>query len=387
MKRSRSFTGNRLSDEERLSLRRLVANGATHCEAASATSCSTKTVQRVVATAGGLPPRNKPRAALRLSLAEREEISRGLRARQSFRQIAARIARAPSTVSREVGSNGGRAAYRAFRADRAALRRARRPKPCKLATNVRLRNEVARRLTQYWSPEQISNRLRVDFPQELEMRVSPETIYRTLYVEGRGALRRELRACLRTGRPQRKPRKRARCVRSGRIRNMVMISERPTEVAARGVAGHWEGDLILGLKGQSAIATLVERQTRFLVLVSLGSGRTAENVSAALAKQVRTLPRQLWRSLTWDQGKEMADHVRFTSETGVAVYFCDPYSPWQRGSNENTNGLLRQYLPRSINLNVYGQEQLNEIAADLNARPRQTLDWLSPFERLKVALR
>jgi IS30 family transposase len=364
-----------------------VASGATHGEAAGAANCSAKTVQRLIAATGGLPPRNRPRAALRLSPGEREEISRGLQARQSLRGIAHGLGRAPSTVSREVGANGGRTRYRAWRADEAAVRRVPRPKPGKLAANIRLRDEVARRLADYWSPEQISNRLRGDYPEEPEMRVSHETIYRSLYVQGRGALRKELRACLRTGRTQRKPRGRTKSVTSGRIRDMVMISERPAEVADRAVPGHWEGDLILGRLGQSAVATLVERQTRFLMLVRLASGRTAELVSAALATHVRTLPEQLRRSLTWDQGKEMAEHRRFSIETGIPVYFCDPYSPWQRGSNENTNGLLRQYLPKATDLAVHDQVALDAIAAELNARPRHTLGWMTPSEKLEAVLR
>ena len=387
MRRRQGNNGNRLGHEERLELARLVADGATHVEAGVRLSCSAKTVQRLLATSGGMPPRNRPRAALRLSPEDREEISRGLKARLSFRCIADRLGRAPSTVSREVGANGGRRRYRAWLADQRAGRRSERPKPCKLGLSLGLRNEVSRRLAQCWSPEQISRRLPTEYPDDPTMRVSHETIYRSLYVQGRGALRKELHACLRTGRAQRKPRGRTRSVTTGRIREMVMISERPPEVEDRAVPGHWEGDLILGRKGQSAIATLVERKTRFVMLVALGGKRTAEHVSTLLATHIQTLPKQLQRSLTWDQGKEMADHRRFTIETGVPVYFCDPYSPWQRGSNENTNGLLRQYLPRSKDLDQYDQAHLDTVAAELNSRPRQTLGWMTPSEKIETVLR
>ncbi len=387
MRRRQGNKGNRLGHEERRELARLVADGATHAEAAVRLSCSAKTVQRLLATSGGMPLRNRPRAALRLSPEDREEISRGLKARLSFRCIADRIGRAPSTVSREVGVNGGRRRYRAWLADQRAGRRSERPKPCKLGLSLRLRNEVSRRLAQCWSREQISRRLLTEYPDDSTMRVSHETIYRSLYVQGRGALRKELHACLRTGRAQRRPRGRTRSVTKGRIREMVMISERPPEVEDRAVPGHWEGDLILGRKGQSAIATLVERKTRFVMLVALGGKRTAEHVSTLLSTHIQTLPEQLRRSLTWDQGKEMADHRRFTVETGVPVYFCDPYSPWQRGSNENTNGLLRQYLPRSKDLDQYDQAHLDTVAAELNSRPRQTLGWMTPSEKIETVLR
>lgn len=387
MRRRRRFTGNRLSRQEQLELRRRVADGSTHSSVAETMKCSTKTVQRLVVAAGGLRPRDRPRSPLRLSPAEREEISRGLRAGRSLRQIAHQLSRAPSTVSREVKGNGGRARYRAWRAEDAANQHAKRPKPTKLAVNTRLRREVSRGLTMYWSPEQICSRLRVDFPDEPEMRVSPETVYRSLYVQGRGALRKELRACLRSGRAQRKPHGRGTSVSSGRLRDMVMVSDRPPEAMDRAVPGHWEGDLILGRNGRSAVATLVERTTRFVMLVRLGADRTAELVATALAQHVQTLPAQLRRSLTWDQGKEMAAHLRFSIETGIPVYFCDPYSPWQRGSNENTNGLLRQYLPRTADLATYSQARLDEIASELNGRPRQTLDWMTPSEKLEEVLR
>jgi transposase, IS30 family len=315
-----------------------------------------------------------------LSAAEREEISRGLRARESLRLIAAGLGRAPSTVSREVAANGGRRRYRAWRAEERAVVRARRPRPAKLARNRRLRRTVEELLAQRWSPQQISARLRHDHPDEPEMWVSHETIYQSLFVQGRGALRAELTRCLRSGRGRR--RGQGRYVPEGQLRDMVLISERPAEVEDRAVPGHWEGDLLIGKLNRSAIGTLVERQTRYTLLVALPRGRSAESVGAALTERIVTLPEQLRRSLTWDRGKELAEHVRFTVATGVAVYFCDPHSPWQRGSNENTNGLLRQYFPKGTDLTVYSQAQLDAVARELNGRPRQTLGWLKPSEAL-----
>ena len=387
MKRSRRLAGGKLTTAERQRLRRLVAQGATHQEVATKLGCCAKSVQRVLIAEGGLAPRNRPRPALRLSVREREEISRGLQNDESFRQIAAGLGRSPSTVSREVGNNGGRCKYRAWRAEETAMLRARRPKLWKLQTNSLLRAEVSRRLLQCWSPQQIANRLRIDHSNAPDMHVSHETIYRSLYVQARGGLRKELQACLRSGRTQRKPRKSSISPASGRIREMVMIRERPAEVEDRAVPGHWEGDLIMGKKGLSAIATLVERTSRFVMLVRLGESRKAEHVSRVLARHIKKLPEELRCSLTWDQGKEMADHVRFRIETGLPVYFCDPYSPWQRGTNENTNGLLRQYLPRSEDLSDYSQAKLNAIARELNGRPRQTLGWMTPSEKYEAVLR
>jgi IS30 family transposase len=320
------------------------------------------------------------RSPLRLSLAEREEIGRGMRAGESLRAIAVHLRRAPSTVSREVARSGGRAAYRAWRAERLAAERARRPKPRKLARNRRLRRIVEVLLAQRWSPEQIGARLRHDHPDAPELWVSAETIYQSLFVQGRGALRAELARCLRSGRAHRRPRGRGQPDTRGQLRDMVLLSERPAEVTDRAVPGHWEGDLIVGRGQRSAIATLVERQTRYLLLVALPGGRTAASVRDALARQIVTLPAQLRRTLTWDRGKEMAEHVRFSIDTGVEVYFCDPHSPWQRGSNENTNGLLRQYFPKGTDLSVYDQAHLDAVAAELNGRPRQTLGWLKPSE-------
>jgi len=336
------------------------------------------TIQYVVAEQGGVPPRWQ-RSEVRLSLAEREEISRGLAEGRSLRQIAAGLGRSPSTISREVAANGGRQRYRAFAAERSACFRARRPKPAKLATNPRLRAAVAAKLRLCWSPQQIASWLRVTFPDDPDMQVSHETIYQSLFVQGRGALRKELAACLRTGRAQRRPR--SRLERRGRIRDMISISERPAEVDDRAVPGHWEGDLIIGKNGASAVGTLVERSTRYVMLLRL-KDQTAETVRKAVARQILTLPASLRRSLTWDQGTEMAQHVQFTIDTNVAVYFCDPRSPWQRGSNENTNGLLRQYLPKGTDLSRHSQRRLDAIADELNGRPRQTLGWMPPSQAL-----
>ena len=258
--------------------------------------------------------------------------------------------------------------------------RARRPRVPKLVRDPVLRAEVERLLVDRWSPQQIARRLRLEHPDDARMRVSHETIYRSLFIQSRGALRHELTACLRTGRTIRRPH--GRMIRAGRMKDMVLISERPAEVADRAVPGHWEGDLLVGRDGRSAIATLVERQTRFVLLVGLPDGRTAPAVRDALATRIFTLPEQLRRSLTWDQGKEMADHVRFTIDTGVQVFFCDPHSPWQRGSNENTNGLLRQYFPKDFDLSQVDQVELDAVARQLNGRPRQTLGWLKPCEVL-----
>jgi IS30 family transposase len=321
-----------------------------------------------------------------LSLREREEISRGLAAGESLRRIAVGLGRAPSTVCREVTANGGRRAYRAVLAERQARRRARRPKRAKLAMSPRLRRVVEAKLELLWSPQQISAWLASAYPDDAEMRVSHETIYLSLFVQGRGALRQELHNCLRSGRALRRPKARTKGgFGQGQIVGKVMISERPAEVADRAVPGHWEGDLIMGRR-MTAIATLVERHSRYVMLLRLPAGNTAESVRTAIAKRIVTLPTQLRRSLTWDQGKEMAEHARFTIDTGVQVYFCEPKSPWQRGSNENTNGLLRQYLPRTTDMSALTQQQLDRIARSLNGRPRQTLGWLTPSQAFANAV-
>ena len=378
----RRWSGNprRLSHVDRAEIERRIWGGETFETAAVAVGCSTKSIQRFLAATGGLKRRIKERSPLRLSLAEREELSRSLVAGESLRAIATRLRRAPSTISREVAWSGSRERYRAWRADEEAIRRGRRPKPAKLALDARLCREVERGLLLKWSPQQITARLRSDYPDDLDMRVSHETIYKTLFIQARGALRKELAVCLRTGRAQRRPHMRTEQSGAGRLRNMILISERPPEVEDRAVPGHWEGDLIIGRGGKSAIGTLVERSSRYVMLLHLPHGRTAEDVRAALTRQVSKLPAELRRTLTWDQGKEMAEHVRFSTDTKMEVYFCDPHSPWQRGSNENTNGLLRQYFPAKADLSVHSAAHLNAVARELNGRPRQTLGWMKPSE-------
>ena len=339
-----------------------------------------------IADAGGRRPSARERCELRLSLAEREEISRGVAADLSLREIARRMGRAASTICREVNANGGRSKYRALMADRRAQRLALRPKQAKLASCRRLRSVVERKLEALWSPAQISGWLAEQYPNDPEMQVSHETIYQSLFVQSRGALKKELHACLRTGRAMRRAKAYTKGnVGQGQLRDMVMISERPAEVADRAVPGHWEGDLIFGKK-MTSIGTLVERHSRYVILVKLPNGHSAPAVRRAMTKRILTLPAQLRRSITWDQGKEMAEHVQFTIDTGVQIYFCDPKSPWQRGSNENTNGLLRQYLPKSTDLSQCTQRELDTIARSLNTRPRQTLGWMTPSQAFANAV-
>jgi transposase, IS30 family len=343
-------------------------------------------LRRFIADHGGRRPSARERSELRLSFAEREEISRGLAAGHSIRAIAAGLERSPSTVCREVNANGGRRRYRALKADRGAEKRALRPKRAKLSQCRRLRGAVERKLEALWSPQQIASWLAETYPDNPEMQVSHETIYQSLFVQGRGTLRKELHTCLRTGRAMRRAKAYTKGgVGQGQIRNMVMISERPAEVADRAVPGHWEGDLIFGKK-MTAIGTLVERHSRYVLLLKLPNGHGAESVRKAMTKRILTLPAQLRRSITWDQGKEMAEHVQFTVDTGVQIYFCDPKSPWQRGSNENTNGLLRQYLPKSSDLSQCTQRELDAIARSLNTRPRQTLGWMTPSKAFANAV-
>ncbi len=346
----------------------------------------TSTVRAYLLRCGGIRPEPRRRASGRLTFAEREEISRGLAAGCSLRRIAAGVGRAPSAISREVAANGGARRYRAARADRQAWSRAGRPKPCKLATRPVLRDMVEEKLQRRWSPQQIAGWLKLAFPTSPEMQVSHETIYRTLFVQSRGALRRELTRYLRTGRVIRRPKGvRMPDGRGGRP-NILHISERPAEADDRAVPGHWEGDLVFG-KNMSPVATLVERSTRFVMLIALPSGNhQADIVADALTAAITTLPEQLAKTLTWDQGHEMADHQRFTIQTGVQVYFCDPKSPWQRGSNENTNGLLRQYLPRRLDFRTLTQADLDAIARELNERPRQTLGFKTPSQALAEVL-
>lgn len=380
--------GNRFSYAERLEILDRISRGETQPEVAAALATTARSVRRIVARAGGTPSRRsrrRQRSALRLSLIEREEIRAGIAAGESFRAIARRVARAPSTVSREVGGAAGRRGYRATRAEDRACLAARRPKPSKLARSPRLRRRVTEMLCERFSPQQISARLKLEHPDDEEMRIAAETIYQSLYIQSRGRLRKDLTRYLRTGRSKRGPRRGP--TGQGRIKDMVSISERPAEVSDRAVPGHWEGDLLVGRQGRSFIGTLVERQTRFVILSYLGNDASTEKVTAQIATQIVRLPEHLRRSLTWDQGREMAGHLEFTVATGVQVYFCDPHSPWQRGSNENTNGLLRQYFPRGTDLAVHGQVELDRVAAELNRRPRQTLSWRNPAEKMMELLR
>jgi IS30 family transposase len=321
-----------------------------------------------------------------LSFAEREEIAVGLAAGLKPPEIARRLGRDRSTVYREVGRNSdARGEYRALVAQARAEERAGRPKTAKLAGNDRLRKWVQDRLAERWSPEQVSVMLEQEFPGDPEMRVSHETICQSIYVQGRGALRRELAASLRTGRALRRPR-RQEGERRGRIKDMVMICERPAEAADRAVPGHWEGDLIMGARNASAIGTLVERSTRFVMLLHLPLGHDPAAVAEAMTEAMAGLPGSLRRSLTWDQGKEMALHAQIAAATDLDIYFCDPHAPWQRGSNENTNGLLRQYFPKGTDLSVRSRDELDRVAAQLNARPRKTLGWKTPAQALEQAL-
>ena len=365
--------------------------GLTREAAAEAIGVSVSTAGRWFVERGGvMPPLSAGRRGRCLCFAEREQIAvlsaRGL----GVRAVAAELGRAASTISRELRRvqhhDRHRVGYRASTAQADADRQARRPKPAKLATHLQLRREVQDRLRSNHSPEQIARRLGEDFPDDPEMWVSHETIYQSLFVQARGGLKRELTRQLRTGRALRKPRRRPD-QRSERFAGMVMISDRPAEVADRGVPGHWEGDLILGsAESGSAVGTLVERATRFTMLLHLPGGRTADIVAKAMIAKIVGLPGHLRRSLTWDQGVELAEHIRIAEATQMSIYFCDPHSPWQRGTNENTNGLLRQYLPKGSDLSFYGPGMLDNIADELNARPRKTLGWRTPAEALNELL-
>jgi transposase, IS30 family len=378
-------------------------------EAAAAVGVSLPTGRRWFADVGGVKPRcskEGPRRRPRLTLGERVLIDVGVKLGKSIRKIAAELGRAPSTVMREIERNafsygryrhryrfgapkvGGRDAtprYNAAGAQSRAQQRARRSRPGKLALSERLHAQVQDRLTENYSPEQIARRLRLDFPDDLEMRVSHETIYQAIYVQGRGSLRRELHQCLRTGRALRKPQRRAEAPRP-RIAGMVNISQRPPEVEDRAVPGHWEGDLIIGAGGKSAIGTLVERATRFVMLLHLPNEHGALAVQEAIVAKMAQLPSILRRTLTWDQGIEMSNHAAIADATELDIYFCDPHSPWQRGSNENTNGLLRQYFAKSTDLSVFPADYLDYVAAQLNNRPRKTLEWKKPAEVLDQLL-
>ena len=379
MRRREKKKLHRLTGRDHDEILRRLANGETQVQAAAAVGSSERSVRRFLAR-----PRADRRPARawsphRLSALEREEICLGIRSGQSFRSIATRLRRAPSTISREVKWNGGREKYRASTAEKTASKRNQRARPTKFERYPRLRRAVETKLEECWSPQQIAARLAQDYRADPTMRVSHETIYRSLFVQTKGALRKELTAYLRTGRARR--RSHARAVLRGRIVDMTMVSDRPARASDRAVPGHWEGDLIVGKGSKSAVATLVERRSRYLILVGLPSGsRTASDVRRALEREVMRLPAQLRQTLTWDQGREMAGHAQFTTATAMQVYFCDPHSPWQRGSNENTNGLVRQYFPKSTDLSVHSQAQLNAVARELNGRPRQTLGWMKPCE-------
>jgi IS30 family transposase len=350
---------------------------------ASEFGCSVHTVRRIRARAA--LRRARPASRWRLGFEERERISRGIAAGERDSEIARALGRHRSTIGREIRAGGGRRRYRALAAERRARARAARPKPTKLAGCPRLVAAVEHGLGRCWSPQQIAARLRLEYPDDPLMRISHETIYRALFVQSRGELRRQLTAQLRTGRTGRRTQG---CLDGrGQIAAMVPISQRPPEVADRAVPGHWEGDLLVGRQGRSCIATLVERQTRYVLLARLGHDRRTEHVIDALKTRILELPAHLRRSLTWDQGKELSAHTRLRRDTGIEIFFCDPHSPWQRGSNENTNGLLRQYLPKGTDLAVHSQADLDAIAAELNGRPRMTLDWHTPAEKMAELLR
>ena len=342
--------------------------------------CREEAARKMVSRAGGCAPRERAGRPGCLTIDDREVIMLGLRASSTFSAIAVELQRSVSTISREVQANGGRRGYRAQAAQRRACTRALRSnRESKLTRNPRLGAYVEEKLLLRWSPQQISRRLRVDHPSDSEMRVSHETIYLALFMQSKGLLRKELSACLRSGRARRKLHGNASD--RTRIADMIMISDRPAEIEDRAVPGHWEGDLIIGKNSGSAIVTLVERQTRYVMLARLEDDHRAETVRNAIAAQIQTLPQALRQSLTWDQGIEMAQHVKFTIDTGVAVYFCDPHSPWQRGTNENTNGLLRQYFPKGQDLSIHDQSELDRVAHELNGRPRATLNYATPAEQ------
>lgn len=376
----------KLSVVERAEIRRLFRTGLPSKEIAERVGRSRAAVDHVVLVArSGVPVLLdwEPPPG-QLSRDDREVIEAGLRAKESQSEIARRLRCTASTVSREIANNRIGVRYVASKAHKRAWRKSRRPKPSKLAANPELQRVVVECLQKLWSPEQTSRWLREEFPHDPMMWVSHETIYKSLYVQGRGELRRELARCLRSGRAQRKPQ--GRISHRGQIPDMVMISERPAEAADRAVAGHWEGDLIMGAGNRSAVGTLVERHTRYVILLHLPNGHGAHEVNAAMAAAIEDLPGHLLRSITWDQGRELREHAKFTVETGIPVYFCDPHSPWQRGSNENTNGLLRQYMPKGTDLRQHSAEDLERFAHSLNTRPRKTLEWKTPAHKLTELL-
>ncbi|OIQ85805.1 integrase core domain protein [mine drainage metagenome] len=366
----------RLTQAQKSLAFRLHKQGLSQREIARQICCSSSVLSimfRDKASSVGVMETWSPRAG-RLSIDDREQILLGVRAGESMSAIARRIGRSASTVTREVIANGGAEGYVAWRAQQCA----RRPKSGKLMRGP-LHREVTKHLEQFWSPQEIARRLPLDYPGDSTMRVGHETIYQSLFVHGRGELSRELARCLRSGKTRRK---RPLSVDGrGQIPNMVMIAERPAEVDDRPVPGHWEGDLILGAEGKSAVGTLVERTSRFTLLLHLKDGRGADNVVKAMQKMIKTLPGELMKSVTWDQDRELVNHARFTVATGVPVYFCDPHSPWQRGSNENTNGLFRQYMPKGTDLSKLSAADLRRIQRSLNGRPRATLSYMTPLEK------
>jgi IS30 family transposase len=370
-----------LLDSEREEIWRRWKSGVTLRAIGRALNRRSAVVRKVVAARGGIAPSPRRRAPGALHRTERDEISRGIAAGLSMRTIAVALRRAPSTVSREIARHGGWEGYRAEAAERAAWANARRPKPCRLATNPLLRRLVAQKLSLQWSPEQISGWLKREYADVLDMQISHETIYRSLFIQARGVLKKELLEHLRTRRTLRRSRHATKRKQSrGQIVDAISIRERPAEIEDRAIPGHWEGDLLAGVRN-SHVATLVERQTRFTMLVKV-KGKDSPGVVKALSRQVRQLPKQLRKSLTWDRGLELALHKDFSIATDVQVYFCDPRSPWQRGTNENTNRLLRQYLPKRSDLSEYSQAELNQIALRLNQRPRKTLGFHCPADKL-----
>lgn len=369
-----------LTVEQRLLVRRLRGRGMKVAAVARAVGCHENVIYKTMngRKRPGRPDNWSPRAGC-LTIHEREEILIGLIRGESLRSIARALGRSCSTVSREVKANGGREEYRTWPSHVRARECARRPKPAKLEDPA-LCAKVTSWLQEFWSPQEIARRLRLEFPNDTTMHVSHETIYQSLFVQGRGELRRELARCLRSGRTVRRSQNRTE--KRGKIPDMVMISDRPAEVADRAVPGHWEGDLILGAGARSAVGTLVERSTRYVLLLHLAKDHSAATVEAAMRKAIASLPSELMRSLTWDQGSEMSNHRSITIKTGVPIYFCDPHSPWQRGSNENTNGLLRQYMPKGTDLSMLSSKDLLRIQRSLNGRPRATLGYLKPEEKL-----
>ena len=372
--------GRGLSWREQRIVVRAVYEGASVAEAAALVGVSSRTVERYTAIFGGVKPRVGAQNPRCLKAEDREEIFRGVIEGLSDAEIARRVGRHRSTVGREISANGGRGSYRPYAAQRRHEQRARRGRPPWWETRPELWELVRQKLGELWSPQQVAAWLRQTHPDDPQWWVSHESIYQAVFVQAKLTLRKELAACLRSGRAKRRPRARRQADNRGRIAGMVNISERPPQVQDRAIPGHWEGDLIMGKANRSAVASLVERSTRFGMLIAL-ENQTAGHVADRIAEHVRSLPEQLKLSLTWDQGKELSDHARFSIATGIDVYFCDPHSPWQRGTNENWNGLVRQYLPKGTDLSTHSQPDLDNIALSLNTRPRKTLDYQPPALR------